>query len=106
MTHQQFKRRGLVLIGAGLFTLALLVASGLGGTAPTARADGPATTVIAAPSSTPRPVRPAAGTLIAKCPEGTVLVVFDQPVYDASGLFVIGYKPVPYCVPEDLEPAG
>jgi hypothetical protein len=106
MTHQQFKRRGLALIGAGLFALALLITSGLGGGVPTTSADGPATVVTVAPSPTPRPVRPAGGTLIAKCPEGTVLVVFDQPVYDESGLFVIGTKPVPYCVPEDLEPAG
>jgi hypothetical protein len=40
------------------------------------------------------------------CPEGTVLVMWDMPIYDDEGLFVIGYEPTPFCVDEDLEPAG
>jgi hypothetical protein len=40
------------------------------------------------------------------CPEGTVLIMWDMPIYDEDGLFVIGYEPTPFCVDEDLEPAG
>jgi hypothetical protein len=32
--------------------------------------------------------------------------MWEKPVYDANGLFVIGWELVPYCIPEDLEPAG
>jgi hypothetical protein len=44
--------------------------------------------------------------LKAKCPKGTVSIVHEMPVYDEDGLFVVCYKKVPFCVPEDLEPAG
>jgi hypothetical protein len=44
--------------------------------------------------------------LVAKCPAGTVRVMFDVPVYDEDGLFVVGYDRRPFCVPVDLEPAG
>ncbi|ERN42073.1 hypothetical protein KR51_00014140 [Rubidibacter lacunae KORDI 51-2] len=40
------------------------------------------------------------------CPEGTVLIMWDKPIYDEEGLFVVGYEPTPICVDEDLEPAG
>jgi hypothetical protein len=35
-----------------------------------------------------------------------MLVIFDQPVYDDDGLFVICFKKVPYCIPDDLRPEG
>ena len=41
-----------------------------------------------------------------ECPEGTYLVIWDQPIYDDEGLFIIGYEPTPYCIDEDTEPAG
>ncbi|MEL6139449.1 MAG: hypothetical protein AAFQ61_04090 [Cyanobacteria bacterium J06626_23] len=40
------------------------------------------------------------------CPEGTILVMFDMPIYDDDGLFVIGFEPIPFCIDEDTEPAG
>jgi hypothetical protein len=40
----------------------------------------------------------------ARCPEGTFLSPFEQPIYE--GLFVVGYETVWYCLPDDLEPAG
>ncbi|MEO0536563.1 MAG: hypothetical protein AAF215_22125 [Cyanobacteria bacterium P01_A01_bin.123] len=54
------------------------------------------------------PFLPAGGGVINGngCPEGTHLVMFDQPIYDEEGLFVVGYEPVPYCIDDDLEPAG
>jgi hypothetical protein len=101
------KVRGFALLGAGLFTLALLVMAGMGGVAPAAHADGPSPVAVkATPPLTRTPVRPAPGVLIAPCPAGTVLVILDQPVYDPSGLFVVGSKAVPYCIPVGLEPAG
>ncbi len=44
--------------------------------------------------------------IIPPCPLGTDLVIFDSPVYDDNGLFVICTKKVPYCVPEGLKPEG
>jgi hypothetical protein len=44
--------------------------------------------------------------IIPPCPAGTDLVIFDSPVYDDDGLFVICTKKVPYCIPEGLEPEG
>ncbi len=41
-----------------------------------------------------------------RCPSGTFLSPFDMPIYDDEGLFVVGYKTVWFCLPEDLEPAG
>ncbi len=41
-----------------------------------------------------------------RCPAGTFLSPFEMPIYDAHGLFVIGYETVWYCLPNDLEPAG
>ena len=29
-----------------------------------------------------------------------------MPIYDADGLFVVGYETVWVCIPDDLEPAG
>lgn len=40
------------------------------------------------------------------CPEGTILVMFDMPIYDDDGLFVVGYEPTPICIDEDTVPAG
>lgn len=42
----------------------------------------------------------------ARCPSGSHLSAFPMPIYDSDGLFVIGYKTVWYCLPDDLEPAG
>jgi hypothetical protein len=110
MTLQQFKTRGLALIGAGLFALALLVVSGMGSAAPTARADGPVRATpsgaIAARLPAPAPARPFGQLLGPSCPEGTILIMWDMPVYDSDGLFVVGHVSVPFCIPEDLEPAG
>ena len=44
--------------------------------------------------------------IIPPCPPGTNLVIFDSPVYDDDGLFVVCFKKVPYCIPSDLEPEG
>ena len=41
-----------------------------------------------------------------ECPEGTHLIIWDQPIYDDEGLFIIGHEPTPYSVPDDAEPAG
>jgi len=107
-TWRRLKARGVALLGAGLLALALLAGAGMGLASPAARADGPTAVV----SPTPPPVRAPARTIAVggllgpSCPAGTILVIFDQPVYDRNGLFVIGTTPVPYCVPEDLEPAG
>lgn len=43
---------------------------------------------------------------VAPCPSGTFLSPFEMPVYDNNGLFVIDYKTVWFCIPNDLEPAG
>ena len=43
----------------------------------------------------------------ARCPLGTILTPYDMPIYDEeTGLFVVGYETVWFCLPEDLEPAG
>jgi hypothetical protein len=34
------------------------------------------------------------------------LVIFDSPVFDESGLFVICLEKVPFCLPEGLMPEG
>jgi len=49
---------------------------------------------------------PAATSFAPRCPAGTVLSPFDMPIYDESGLFVVGFETVWVCVPADLEPAG
>jgi hypothetical protein len=41
-----------------------------------------------------------------KCPAGTFLSPFQQPIYDEDGLFVVGFETVWYCLPDDLRPAG
>jgi hypothetical protein len=108
VTRSRRKGRGLALLGAGLFTLALLAMAGMGSVAPAAHADGPAVVVVKTPPPTRTPVRPRPNTLLGpSCPAGTILVMFDMPVYGPPpGYFVVGYTPVPYCVPEGLEPAG
>ena len=40
------------------------------------------------------------------CPEGRTPILFDQPVYDDQGLFVVCLKKTPFCIPDDLEPEG
>ena len=36
------------------------------------------------------------------CPEGTVLTPFEMPIYDkATGLFVVGFRTVYFCISED-----
>ena len=45
------------------------------------------------------------GSFVTPCPKGTVLTPFEMPIYDQAGLFVVDYKTVYYCLPEDLEPA-
>ena len=41
-----------------------------------------------------------------KCPKGTHSILYDMPVYDEDGLFVVCYKKVPFCIPDNLEPEG
>lgn len=50
--------------------------------------------------------KPVMQTLINRCPKGTHLAPFDMPIYDRNGVFVVGYKTVWMCLPDDLEPAG
>ena len=99
-TRRRWKGRGVAFLGAGLLVLTLLVAAGMGMGSRTARADG------STPVRVPARTIAVGGLLGPSCPKGTVLVIFDQPVYDDNGLFVIGTTPVPYCVPVGLEPAG
>lgn len=40
------------------------------------------------------------------CPEGKVVVFWDQPVYDDEGLFVICLKRAPFCIDPGAEPAA
>ena len=40
------------------------------------------------------------------CPEGSSLIIWDAPVYDEEGLFVVDSEPTPVCIPDDLEPEG
>jgi hypothetical protein len=52
-----------------------------------------------------KPVSKGPGPVVgARCPEGTFLSPFEEPIYD--GLFVVGHETVWYCLPDDLEPAG
>jgi len=44
--------------------------------------------------------------IIPPCGNNKVLVIFDQPVYDDDGIFVVCYKKVPFCVPAGLQPEG
>jgi hypothetical protein len=112
MRRQPRDPRGLAFIGAGLLALALLVVAGISLAAPAVRADDagrtPSSGTIAARTPAPTPA-PSSGPSLAGpgCPEGEVLVMFDMPVYDeATGWFVVGSVPVPFCVDADLEPAG
>lgn len=43
---------------------------------------------------------------LGRCPKGTVASPFEMPIYDKDGLFVVGFRTVWFCIPEDLEPAG
>lgn len=41
------------------------------------------------------------------CPAGTTPYPFDMPIYDdETGLWVVGYETVWFCIDDDLEPAG
>lgn len=45
--------------------------------------------------------------LVVVCPPGTTRVPFEMPIYDEeTGLFVIGYETVYYCIPDNTQPAG
>ena len=44
--------------------------------------------------------------IIPPCPANTTLVIWDSPVYDENGIFVVCTEKVPFCVPEGLEPEG
>ena len=44
--------------------------------------------------------------IIPPCPAGTDLVIYDQPVYDDDGIFIVCLEKVPYCIPEGLRPEG
>ena len=53
------------------------------------------------------PICPNQGpVIIARCPTGTELVVFDKPIYDSEGFFVICYEKAPYCIPTGIGPEG
>ncbi|MGE0545043.1 MAG: hypothetical protein AB7R89_33215 [Dehalococcoidia bacterium] len=110
MTQQHRRSRSATLIGAGLLTLALLVVPAMGLTTPAARADGSALATrsgaVAVRPPSPAPTAPIGRLLGPGCPAGTVLIMWEKPVYDADGLFVVDWELVPYCIPEDLEPAG
>lgn len=77
------------------------------------RTDQPAqrlpTQIEAAPAN-PRPNIPVGGNGPVYngngCPEGTILIMFDMPIYDDEGLFVVGHEPTPMCIDEDTQPAG
>lgn len=109
-TQSRSTSRSVALVSAGLLTLTLLAVSGFGPTAPSARADGSAVVsrsgAIAARPPSPAPTPPNGRILGPGCPAGTVLIMWEKPIYDADGLFVIDWELVPYCMPEDLEPAG
>jgi hypothetical protein len=44
--------------------------------------------------------------IIPPCPDDLTLVIFDQPVYDNDGLFIVCLKKVPYCIDPNNIPAG
>jgi hypothetical protein len=41
-----------------------------------------------------------------RCPLGSSLSPFDMPIYGEDGFFVVGFKTVWMCLPEDVVPAG
>lgn len=51
---------------------------------------------------------PVAGStiLVQPCPEGQKRIIWEQPIYDENGLFVVGHKKVAICVPKNGTPAG
>ena len=72
--------------------------------------DGPPTgtrkIVIRDRSNLPECPNQGGPVFVEPCPEGYELVIFDQPVYDRDGIFVICLERVPYCIPVGLEPEG
>ncbi len=58
-------------------------------------------------AGTTRSLPPVSGpTGFINCGAGYHPSPFDMPIYDEDGLFVVGYKTVWFCIPDDLEPAG
>lgn len=53
-----------------------------------------------------RPIKRPNKVLGQPCPEGQILIMWDKPIYDEQGLFVVGHEKVPVCIPENTEPAG
>lgn len=41
-----------------------------------------------------------------QCPDGTTMTSFEMPIYDARGLFVVGYETVWFCIDDGLTPTG
>ncbi len=68
------------------------------------KSDADTTQVLAAPTTTRTPDKDVPAFF---CPGGTVATPFEQPIYDdATGLFVVDFEIVWYCLPADLEPEG
>ncbi len=44
--------------------------------------------------------------VLTPCPEGTIEIWWDMPVYDDEGLFVVDFIPTRTCISERLQPAG
>jgi hypothetical protein len=44
--------------------------------------------------------------VVTPCGADETLILFDQPVYDDEGLFVVCLEKVPYCVPTGVGPEG
>ncbi|NCJ05858.1 hypothetical protein GS597_04900 [Synechococcales cyanobacterium C] len=55
-------------------------------------------------STRPRPLGPS--NLTNGCSPDEFMSFWDKPIYDADGLFVVGWEKVSICLPKDLEPAG
>lgn len=117
MRHSIFPKASLLLASAVAVT-SLHALPGLAQSTPTAQRTGqPQVVQVEPPVQQIQPIRSTPGGRTGfpvgglnlnnhSCPEGTVLIMWDMPIYDDEGLFVIGYEPTPFCVDEDLEPAG
>jgi hypothetical protein len=59
-------------------------------------------------TSQPQPSSGLGGSKIlgTPCPKGQVHSSWQKPIYDANGLFVVGWETVYTCIPADLEPQG
>ena len=68
------------------------------------KSDAATTQVLAVPTETRTPAKDLPAFF---CPGGTVATPFEHPIYDdATGLFVVDFEIVWYCLPADLEPEG